>query len=41
MANRMAAVLQLWETTAPHPRTDGHYLVLAIDLLALDEDSAL
>ncbi|MFD9422287.1 MULTISPECIES: hypothetical protein [unclassified Streptomyces] len=37
VADRMAAVLQLWDTTTSHPRTDGDYLALAMDLLALDE----
>ncbi|MFE1824177.1 hypothetical protein ACFW9S_34930 [Streptomyces anulatus] len=38
LADQMAAVLQLWDATACHPRTDGDYLVLALDLLKLDED---
>ncbi|MEV5677052.1 hypothetical protein [Streptomyces sp. NPDC052179] len=38
VADRMAAVLQLWDATTAHPRADGDYLVLAMDLLALDED---
>lgn len=37
VADRMAYVLQLWDTTTSHPRTHGEYLVLAVDLLALDE----
>lgn len=37
-ADRMADVLQLWDTTTGHPRAHGDYLVLAVDLLALDEE---
>ncbi|MEE1735481.1 hypothetical protein PUR49_02880 [Streptomyces sp. BE147] len=38
LADQMAAVLQLWDATTCLPRTDGDYLVLALDLLRLDED---
>lgn len=38
VADRMAYFLQLWDTTTGHPRSEGDYLVLAVDLLALDEE---
>ncbi|MFC8723750.1 hypothetical protein [Streptomyces bacillaris] len=38
VADRMAEAIRAWDTTTPRPRTDGEYLVLAMDLLALDED---